>query len=215
MKPNQRKILDLASVIGSKFDPELLGAVLGQDSLEVLETLSAIEKSTSLVVCEGSFYRFDHAKCRDALYEEISPPLRKAYHGRVAERMESGWKGEKLPVGDLAFHYAQAGNKEKAVKYALAAGEEALEYSAVQKQSNTSSTCWIPLQRMQKYADERITALEGLGDGLFARGRCGEAVKVFEQLSNSATSGLVKMRAMRKAMQCSFDARRLCHMHWK
>ena len=93
LKPNQRKLLDLASVIGSKFDPELLGALLGQDSLEVLETLSAIAKSTSLVVCEGSYYRFDHAKCRDALYEEISPPLRKAYHGRVAERLESGWKG--------------------------------------------------------------------------------------------------------------------------
>ena len=34
LKPNQRKILDVASVIGSKFDPELLGAVLAQDSLE-------------------------------------------------------------------------------------------------------------------------------------------------------------------------------------
>ena len=114
LKPAQRKILDIASVIGSKFDPELLAAVATQDSLETLETLSAIEKSTSLVVGEGSIYRFDHAKYRDALYEEISQPLRKAYHGRIAERMESGWSGTgKLPVGDLAFHYAQAGNKEK------------------------------------------------------------------------------------------------------
>ena len=37
LKPNQRRILDLASVIGEKFDVELLGAVLGQDSLKCLK----------------------------------------------------------------------------------------------------------------------------------------------------------------------------------
>ena len=53
------------------------------------------------------------------------------------------------------------------------------------------------------YADERTTALEGLGDGLYTKARCGEAVKVFEQLSSSATSSLVRLRAMRKAMRAS------------
>ena len=113
MKPNQRKILDIASVIGAKFDPELLGVLLGQDVLEVLETLNGLTKSTSLVVCEGNYYRFDHAKCRDALYEEISPPLRKAYHSNVAEKMETGWRGPKLPVSDLAYHYAQLVTRKK------------------------------------------------------------------------------------------------------
>jgi len=76
---------------------------------------------------EGDFYEFDHAKSRDALYEEISPPLRKAYHCRVAETLESGSKViGKLPISDLAHHYAKAGNKEKAIKYSLAAGKEAL-----------------------------------------------------------------------------------------
>ncbi|MCJ7559770.1 DUF2791 family P-loop domain-containing protein, partial [Candidatus Bathyarchaeota archaeon] len=84
LKLNQRRVLDLASVIGEKFNVELLGAVLGQDSLEVLETLNSVAQSSSLVVCEGDFYRFDHAKSREALYEEISPPVRKGYHGRIA-----------------------------------------------------------------------------------------------------------------------------------
>ena len=203
LKLNQRKILDLASVIGSKFDPELLGAVLGQDSFEVLETLSAIAQSSSLVVCEGSFYRFDHAKSRDALYEEISPPLRKAYHGRIAEKMEAGWKGEKLAVGDLAYHYAQAGNREKAVKYALAAGEEALALFCGAEAIKHFRYVLDTTAEATEYANERTIALEGLGDGLFARARCGEAVKVFEQLSISADSGLVKLRALRKAMYAS------------
>ena len=205
LKPAQRKILDVASVIGSRFDPELLGAVVTQDSLETLETLGAIAKSTSLVVCEGSVYRFDHAKYRDALYEEIPQPLRKAYHGRIAERIESGWSGTgKLPVEDLAFHYAQAGNKEKAVKYALAAGDEALKiYSGAEAIKHFRYVLDVTKDDI-KYTDERTIALEGLGDGLFARGRCGEALKVFEQLSNSTTSNLVKSRALRKAIDTAF-----------
>jgi tetratricopeptide (TPR) repeat protein len=203
LKPNQRKIIDLASVMGSKFDPELLGAVSGQNSLEVLETLGAIAQSSSLVVCEGSVYRFDHVKSRDALYEEISPPLRKVYHSRVAERLEAGCKGEKLPVGDLAYHYAQAGNRKKAVKYALAAGEEALALFCGAEAIKHFRYVLDTTAEAAEYADERTTALEGLGDGLYARARCEEAIKVFEQLSVTAESDLVKLRALRKAMYAS------------
>ena len=204
LKPNQRKILDVASVIGSKFDPELLGAVLAQDSLETLENLGAIAKSTSLVAFEETGYRFDHAKVRDALYEDISPPLRKAYHGKIAEQLESMWKGDEIPVGDLAFHYAEAGNKEKAVKYALDAGEEALKiYSGAEAIKHFRYVLDATKDDM-KYTNERTIALEGLGDGLFARGRCGEAVKVFEQLSRGTTSNSVKTRVLGKAIDASF-----------
>jgi len=203
LKPNQRKILDLASVIGAKFDPELLGVVLGQNSLEVLEALGAIAQSSSLVVCEGSVYRFDHAKSRDALYEEIAPPLRKAYHGMVAEKIETCWKGQKLPVGDLAYHYAQAENREKAVKYALAAGEEALALFCGAEAIKHFRYVLDITAGDTEYADERVIALEGLGDGLYARARCGEAIKVFEQLGITAKSDLVKLRASRKAMYAS------------
>ena len=206
LKPNQRKILDIASVIGSKFNPELLAAVATQDSLETLESLNTIQKSTSLVVGEGSIYRFDHAKYRDAMYEEISQPLRKAYHNRIAEKMESGWSGAgKLPVGDLAFHYAQAGIKEKSVKYSLAAGEEALKiYSGAEAIKHFRYVLDITAEDV-KYTNAKITALEGLGDGLSIRGRHREAGKVFEQLGTSATSDLVKMRAMTKAVRANLS----------
>lgn len=204
LKPNQRRILDIASVIGSKFDPELLGEVASMDSLETLETLGAIEKSTSLVVGEGSFYRFDHAKCKDALYEEISLPLRRAYHSRVAQRLETIQKAEKLPVGDLAFHYAQAGNKEKAIKYALVAGEEALKIYSGAEAIKYYKYVLDATADDNGYAKEKETALEGLGDGLFARGRCREALNVFEQLSDTTTFSLVKSRALRKAIDASF-----------
>ena len=56
LKYAQRRVLDAASVIGEKFDVELLGDVLGLDSLEVLETLNVIAHSTSLVSAEGELF---------------------------------------------------------------------------------------------------------------------------------------------------------------
>jgi tetratricopeptide (TPR) repeat protein len=205
LKPNQRKILEIASIIGFKFNPELLASVAAQDSLETLETLDAIEKFTSLVVGEGDVYRFDHAKYRDALYDEISQPLRRAYHGRIAERIErnSDTTG-KLPVGDLAFHYATAGNKEKAVKYALAAGEEALKiYSGTEAIKHFRYVLDETKDDM-KYAEQRMIAMEGLGDGLYAKGRCRDAVEVFEQLSEITVFNSMKARALEKAIDASF-----------
>jgi tetratricopeptide (TPR) repeat protein len=206
LNASQRKILDVASIIGTKFDPELLGAVLKQDSLDVIEALSTIAKSTSLVVCEESSYRFDHAKVRDALYEEIDSPLKKIYHSRVADKMECSWDDSsevKLPFGDLAFHYAQAGKKEKAVKYSLAAGEEALKIFNGADAIKFYKYVLDATMDEEKFANERTIALEGLGDGLFARGRNQEATNTFEKLASCATSGILKMRAFRKAIHAS------------
>ena len=212
LKPNQRRILDLASVIGDKFNVELLGAVLGQDSLEVLETLNAIGQSSSLVCCEGSFYEFDHAKSREAIYEEISPPLKKGYHERIAEKIEAKSKDTNdLPVNDLAYHYAQAGNMGKAVEYALAAGEDALARFSNAEAERQFAYVLNTVSETPEYASERTKALEGLGDAFSANGLFVEALKTFERLSSVAESGVVKLRALRKALACSWWIRDRVH----
>ena len=205
LKPSQRRIIDLASVIGEKFDAELLGAVLNKDSLEVLETLSDVAQSSSLVCCEGSYYEFDHAKSREAIYEEISPPLKKGYHARIAEKMEAQSTDIKdLPVGDLAYHFAQAGNKGKAVQYSLTAGKDALaRFSNVEALKHYAYVLET-VSEAPEYASERENALEGLSDALSSNGLFVEALKTLEQLSNITESGRVKLRALRKAVVCSF-----------
>ena len=204
LKFNQRRVLDAAAVIGEKFNVELLASTLNQDSLEILETLSFIEHSTSLVSVEGDFYRFDHAKSRETLYEEIPLPLKRGYHSRVAERIESKGKNGKLPLSDLAFHYAQADNKEKAVKFALAAGQDELaRFSNIESIKHFK---YVLDNRpdISEYANERQIAMEGLGDALYAMSLLEEAKKVFELLAQKAESGLVKLRALKKAMLCTY-----------
>jgi tetratricopeptide (TPR) repeat protein/KaiC/GvpD/RAD55 family RecA-like ATPase len=202
LKYAQRRVLDAASVIGEKFDVELLSTVLGLDSLEVLETLNVIAHSTSLVSVEENFYRFDHARSRETLYEELSLPLKRGYHARIAEKLEDV-KGEELPLSDLAYHYAQSGNKEKAIKYAIEAGKDALaKFSGSQAISHFTYVLQASGEKPQ-HAEQRAVALEGLGDAFYANNMFEEAVKTFESLANTNV-GAVKLRALTKAMYAAF-----------
>jgi KaiC/GvpD/RAD55 family RecA-like ATPase/tetratricopeptide (TPR) repeat protein len=203
LKYAQRRVLDAASVIGEEFGVDLLASVLGQDSLDVLETLNFIAHSTSIVSVEEAFYKFDHARSREVLYEALSLPLRRGYHARVAERLEITNKGGKLPVADLAYHFSQADNRDKAVTYSLAAGQEALS-----RWSNTEAAKHFTYV-LQTVGDnperfvEKTVALEGLGDAFYANNSFNEAAKTFEQLAD-IQKGAAKLRALRKAMFAAY-----------
>lgn len=203
LKFNQRRALDAASVIGEKFDVDLLSVVLNQDSLEVLENLNTIARSTSLIGVEQDFFRFDHAKSREAIYEEIALPLKRGYHRRIAEKLESGGKDGRLPLSDIAYHYAEAGNKEKAVKFSMEAGQDALE-----RFSNTEAIKHFAyvLQTIPESPESsavKSAALEGLGDAHFSNRRYAKAFEVFERLAESET-GKVRLRALRKGLDAFF-----------
>ena len=197
LKFSQRRVLDAASVIGEKFDVKLLSAVLGLQSLEVLETLNVIAHSTSLVSFEEDCYRFDHARSRETLYNELSPPLKRAYHGKIAEMLESIKSAAPL-ISDLAYHFAQAGNEDKAVKYALKAGSNDLEKFSNSQAINHFKYVLETIGQDQERSKERILALDGLAEAYVACSLFSEATKVYEQLSCIAT-GVLKLKALRKA----------------
>jgi tetratricopeptide (TPR) repeat protein len=201
LKFNQRRVVDAASVIGEKFDVDLLSTVLGQDSLEVLETLNTIARSTSLFQVEENYFRFDHAKSRQAIYEEITAPLKKGYHKRVAEKLEhsSAETSMRLPFSQIAYHYAEADSKEKAQEFALAAGEDALSrFSNIEAIKHfTYVLQTVPDQPTN--SEVKNKALEGLGDAYYANGYYKKAAETFENLAKAST-GRVRLRAYRKAM---------------
>jgi len=198
---NQRKVLEAASAIGERFDAELVASVLSLESPEVIETLDVIWQTAALVYCEGELYRFDHATSRDAIYGEISPAQRRVYHAKIAEILEGEGKDGMLPLSDLAFHFAQAGNKEKAVGYALAAAKDELaKWSNLQAIKHFEYVLQnIPIE----HDEEKRIALEGLGDAYAANYMYGEAIKTFDELAASET-GVVQLRALRKAMDAAF-----------
>jgi len=200
----QRKVLDAASVIGEMFDVGLLSSVLGMNQLEIIETLDAIEKNSSLVSCEGELYRFDHARSREAIYDELSSALKKAYHAKVADTLETATVEGKRSLSDLAYHFAKAGNREKAVKFALIAGQNALaRWSNTEAIENFSFVVEATDGDSQRNA-ERESAIEGLGDAYYASSLYKEASRFFVQLADCTQNGVTGLRALRKAIMSVF-----------
>ena len=212
LKPSQRRILDAASAVGEKFDPKLLAEVLSQDNLDVLESLNMIAESTLLVNCQGDYYGFVHAKFREMLYHQIPSPLKKEYHSRIAEKLESSKQSLKqFPVSDLAYHFAQAGNKEKSVKYALAAGKDDLARFSNKEALKHFTHVLQFVSEDSEYTNEKAIALEGLGEAFFGNSMFKEATRTFEQLSD-ITTDVVKLRALRRAMDSAFFQGEFAHL---
>ncbi len=203
LKFNQRRVLDAASIIGEKFDTDLISAVLNQDSIEVLENLNTIARSTSLIHIEANHFRFDHAMSRLAIYEEISPPLKKGYHKRVAEKLEATHIDGKLPLSEIAYHYAEAGTQDKAIKFAFDAGKEAYERFSNAEAIKQFKYILDTLPESAENAEKRAVAAEALGDAYYANCMFKDALSTFEQLAASE-AGATKLRAYRKAMDTIF-----------
>ncbi len=204
LKSDQRLILDVASVVGEKFDPKLIAAAVSQDNASVLRALNEIAKTTLMIYCDENCCRFGHAKSREMLYEEIPPLLRKEYHLRIAEKNEAGLETNSFSINDLAFHYAQAGNKGKAVKYSLQAGQVALEGFSNEEAIKHFKYVLENISQNPENTDAKIKAREGLGDAYYANSMFKEAMRTFEELGESET-GIVKLRTLRKAMESTFQ----------
>lgn len=203
---DQRQILDVASVVGEKFEPKLVAAIIACDYADVLMTLNEIAKTTLMVSCEETSYRFDHIKFREMLYEEIPFLLKKEYHLRAAEKLESVYPlNPKVSVSDLAYHFVNAEKKNKAIKHSLQAGKVALSRFSNQEAIKHFSYVINAIADNQEFISEKLSALEGLGDALLASSMFKESVKVHEELADSTENGAVKLRAFRKAMDSAFQ----------
>jgi len=126
-----RKLLDYASVIGETFSSRILADVLNLEKIQLLEQLKEIEHKHRLFHPHNGDYKFDHAKIKEVLYDEIPLELRREYHSTIANTIEDLNKDNLNEVIEgLAFHYYNCQDKEKALTYLLKAADKAKrEYS--------------------------------------------------------------------------------------
>ena len=121
-----RALLQAASVIGRRFDPQLLAVAVG--ATEIDARLAAMQ-ALDLVGLAGNStdYLFKHALVRDALYQSLLTEPRKALHGKIAAEIERRSANRLVEVAEiLAHHYDQTENVEKAFTYLALAGKKSL-----------------------------------------------------------------------------------------
>jgi len=84
LESHDRRLIQLAAVLGSRFDPVGLSATLGEPVLRVLEALAELERKGGLLHAAGSEFEFEHDLLREAIEEDLNEALRGEYHGLIA-----------------------------------------------------------------------------------------------------------------------------------
>ena len=201
LSKEQRRILECASVIGERFDPNLLSESLGIDDLHLLDELDTISKSFQLVGWDECTFKFTHAKIRDVTYDAILGPKQAELHKRVGNSLEKRLPDNSL-LGALSWHFDRAQLKEKCIKYSLQAGKfcsarkaviEAKSFYLLVLARTEDDPCHIP---------ERLEALEGLGDLGVHQSTAKEWYSYYEQFLELNRDQKARARVLAKAGEC-------------
>lgn len=136
LSPDERHVLQMASVIGNAFWFNVLHELVGE-TVPLIEHLTALQRS-QLILERGRIpdlgmeYSFKSTLVREAAYESLLSPHRSSLHLSVAEYFEEfvDVENRKQHEGLIAYHYRHAGNPNKEFFYTLRAAEEAREVYA-------------------------------------------------------------------------------------
>ncbi len=92
---DERPILEVASVLGYEFDPDLVARVLEVKRLKVLQALAVLERRAGVVRAAGPRFRFAHHQLREVVYDGMPEALREEYHALTAAafRAREGLEG--------------------------------------------------------------------------------------------------------------------------
>ncbi len=181
LQEDHQEVLRQASVLGQTFSfDDLLG--MGDRSEDALEdALDAIGAAGLTRTTGGEVYAFDHALTQQSLYEELSPRRRRRLHlsaGAALERLSERVRQQR--VSELAWHFLQGDNSDRALLYSLQAGDAA---EAVFAHGDAESHYRTALELARDNGDSRqeTDALQKLGGALRLSGRYAEAQELLER----------------------------------
>jgi ABC-type oligopeptide transport system substrate-binding subunit/serine/threonine protein kinase len=139
-----REILTVAAVEGEDFTAEVVARVQEIQERQLMRALSVeLDKRHQLVrerqpIQVGdnllTRYRFTHTLFQRYLYNELSGGEKRLLHGEIARLLEELYSGRTEDICvQLARHYTEAGDGERAVNFLLLAGDKARSLYAHQE----------------------------------------------------------------------------------
>src|SRR5271157_4835164 len=163
-----QSVLTMASFVGNDFNLEAMCAVTGMEKNKLLELLDRMFKTGLIkerVIRGEGICSFADILVRDVVYEEVSPLKRNELHGVVGCALEQVY-GKKVDehLGELASHFLESGNRDKALDYYLKAGERAAKIYANSEAAFYFESALELLEEKQGETREKGRVLERLGD---------------------------------------------------
>jgi predicted ATPase len=130
------EVLRCAAALGKIFPFDELDAVtqIGEDVL--LDALDEASAAQLVRANSDDTFAFTHDKIREVLYEELNPIRRRRMHQRIGERLEQlaqTMPSARVRVQDLAYHFIQSGDLQRALKYSERAAQNAARLFALEE----------------------------------------------------------------------------------
>ncbi len=161
---NAERLLQYLAVTGARANYDILEPLMGEEAALLVAARAGVEEH--LVQEDGDGLAFRHALIREAILGDLMARERRALHRRVGEAIERLHKNDPEFAGDIAQHLAAAGLAERALPFAMIAGERALGLHAAEEAARIFERA---VEWSQPATIERMRALEGLGRA-YARG---------------------------------------------
>jgi len=189
-----QNVLTMASFVGNDFTLEAMCAVTGIERSKLLGLIDKMFKTGLIkerVIRGEGVCSFADILVRDVVYEEVSPLRRKELHGVVGSILEKVY-AQKIDehLGELASHFLESGDRDKALDYFLKAAEKATKIYASCEAASYFQSALRLLEDKEGEIRKRGDVLERLGDIKNLVGEydaCikywNEALQLWEQLS--------------------------------
>ena len=199
LEPGAKRALGAASVIGSRFDPDLLSALRVDPLLDELVNAELIDQVRFTPRPE---YAFRHPLIRTVSYESQLKADRADFHRRVATAIEArGSPDEDAAL--IAEHLEAAGDMQAAYSWHMRAGKWLRR-----RYHDAARTSWQRAEQIARAAVERgggLQAAELLARALLWQGNAAEAEEV---LSPFDPDELTEAELVRWGLT------RIANLHW-
>jgi predicted ATPase len=124
-----KSLAQVGAVIGRQFAYALMQRLTSLDDTTLQRELRQLVDAELLYqrgLPPRTTYQFKHALIQDVAYESLLRQRRRALHGAIGEAIEA-LEGERAAeqADILAYHYARSAQQDKAMTYALLAGDQA------------------------------------------------------------------------------------------
>jgi DNA-binding CsgD family transcriptional regulator/tetratricopeptide (TPR) repeat protein len=160
-----KQIVVLAAVSGRRFELPLLQRVADVDESTLIECVKELISAQLVVEESNDRFAFRHALTREAICAQLLARERRVMHRRIADELEQ--QAVDVRAEDLAYHFFEAEDWQKAAEYAERAGLRAqtlyasgaaAEHFSVAIEATRRSHAGVPgrLYRQRALAHETI-----------------------------------------------------------
>jgi DNA-binding winged helix-turn-helix (wHTH) protein/tetratricopeptide (TPR) repeat protein len=202
-----QRLLETASVLGPEFTSGSLAAGLDLQPSVIEDRCDELARQGQFLSAAPLFvrpdrtqvprYRFTHSLYPHAIAERVPAGRRLRLHQRVGEWLERAYGAQAAAMaGPLAWHFGEAGDYRRAIRYLVLAAENAAARFAYGDAIRVLEQARSLVRHLD--TDDRgpleVELLQRIGDGYYGRGAWIECAEAYEAAARAAETGPTSTR---------------------